>query len=90
MASPARAEKRRAARNDPPTNGEVIEGTASEIRPPEPQEGEEQVSGVFIRVTGTGKYQVEIQPLGDTRLTECQTLLELALKRVKELVRLDD
>lgn len=89
MATAERAAKRRTARKQT-DNGAPPAGPSSDIQPPEAQEGQEQVSGVFVRVTGTGKFQVEVQPLGDTRVTELETLLKLALGRAKEMVRLDD
>jgi hypothetical protein len=90
MATAARAAKRRSTRKDENGAAGPAQGGPSPVEPPEPQEGQEQVAGVFVRVTGTGKYQVEVQPLGDTRVTELETLLKLALGRAKEMVRLDD
>jgi hypothetical protein len=88
MATAARAAKRRSTRKDENGDAGPAKGVPSPVEPPEPQEGQEQVAGVFVRVTG--KYQVEVQPLGDTRVTELETLLKLALGRAKEMVRLDD
>lgn len=93
MATANRADRRRAERSK--SNGKAAEAAPqdsadSEVKPPEAEEGKEQISGVFVRVTGMGKYQVEVEPLGETRVTEIQTILELALRRAKEMIRLDE
>ena len=58
-----------------------------EVQPPDPQEQPQEAppNGVFVPVVygEDGSVQVEVQRMGDVRVTEIATILEQALRNVR-------